>query len=197
MSFHSDGDTSWLPAPVIQVNSTTAESFQIRERECCSWRDRGSFGVPIVWDQGMTVWKPGSIEVWKGKAGTEAGKVNLEHGCREWYLHSPAVNWDMENITPQKGFWRSLSWTPGWSQRRWCLCRLHGVWCVACSEQSLPYQPAPQHHPAHVLFSCSEQRSGWPAPPAAKTEWKVGCEPGLFWLNVFCLLPILHCHLRV
>lgn len=84
--FHSGGDTSWLLAPVIQVNSTTAESFH--KRESCSWRDRGSFGVPIVGDQGMTVWKPGSVEMWKSKAGTVVGKLNLEHGYQECiYTH--------------------------------------------------------------------------------------------------------------
>lgn len=62
---------------LVQVVSTTSESFENLERECCNWRDMGSFRVPVYV---IRAWQR-SIEVRRRKAGT--GKGNLEHGSKE------------------------------------------------------------------------------------------------------------------
>lgn len=60
------------------------------QRECCSWRDKGSFGVPEAGDQALADWKLGSREV--GRHTTGAGQVNLELGRGEW-SHTTSWLW--------------------------------------------------------------------------------------------------------
>lgn len=81
MSFPSDGDAWWLPAPVVQVDSITAESFQILERECCRWRTEKTFGFPLCV---IRAWQTESQEAQK----SEGAKQEQERWTRKMTIES-------------------------------------------------------------------------------------------------------------